>query len=255
MKLEKMFNKLGEKNVNRWILEFCVSLFCVGIFEFFYIWLTRYENINYLKFTNNYTLTSFLVQFVQVYSVLFIPIIIYFGFKYRNSTKLNGKKMKILVNLLIIFVFSLLVYFYHSYGLWQWTFLFIPIFILISLRFNLIFAFSFSYLSFYSANMLFEFQGLNFIKNFGTLLSYIFVLGIFILILYKLKIKIDSHVIMSFLPIIFLWVYTYPIWQLKGKNFSIYLKPIDLYIRLFMFSFFIIIALKVYFAHKKYPKP
>jgi len=254
MFLENMINKIGRDRVIHWILLSLISLFCVGIFEFFYIWFFRFQLVNYSRFVGNYGFIDFIVQFIQVYSVLFIPLMVFLGLKYRNSIKFNNKKIKILVNLLIIFVFSLLIYFYHGYGVWEWVFLFIPIFILISSRFNLIFAFSFSYLSFYFANMLFEFQGLNFLKNFGTLLAYILVFGIFILVLSRLKIKIDKSIIISFIPIILFWIYTFPIWQLKGKDFTNAYLPIDLYSRLFMFPFFIIVTLQIYFIHRKHGK-
>ena len=248
--LLNIIKKVGKNRINRWMLLFSISLFCVGIFEFFYIWFFRYQISGYSRFVWNYGFRDFVVQFMQVYSVLFIPLLSYVGFKYRNSIKFNSKKIKIIINLLLIFIFSLFIYFYHAYAVWEWVFLFMPIFILISSKFNCIFALSFSYLSFYGANMLFEMQGLTFLKSLGTSLSYILVFGILAFILYNLKIKINYKIILSFIPVIFLWILYFPIWQ--SENFNKIYPPHDLYVRLFTFPFYIIIALTIYFNQRKY---
>lgn len=237
----------NNKNLNRWILEFCVMLMFVGIFEFFYIWTFKFNWAN-----NNFTL--FMIQFVQVYSVLFIPIISYLGFKYRNSLKYNSKNSKLFFNILLILVFSVLVYFYHPYGLWQWSFLFIGVFALTSIKYNSIFALSFSFLSFVGANMLFEFQGLDILKSGGTLLSYILVFGIYILILYKEKVKIDYRITISLILLVIYWIYTFPIWSLDTKDFFVYYlrDDIDLVVRLFTFPLMLSVAIRLYLSKNRH---
>jgi len=224
----------------RWIFEASLSLFCVGVFEFFYIWLNRYQIVDYSGFAFDYSFRTFLIQFMQVYSPLFIPLFIFLGLKYRNSLKLNIKKIKILTNFFILCFFSLLTYIFYPSFICEWIFLFSIVFVLVSSRFNLLFAFSFSYLSFYCANMLFEMEGLHFLYSFGTLLSYILIYGIFILVLFKLKIEIDEFVILSSVPILFLWM-----------NYNLIN---GVYVRLFTFPFFIVVALKIYFNCRNYGK-
>jgi hypothetical protein len=258
MILNNIINKIGRERLIHWVFLFSLSLFCVGLFEFFYLWVFKYQIDGYLKFAGNYNFNNFIVQFIQVYSVLFIPLLSFIGFKYRNSIKFNGKKLKVFSILFLIGLFSGLIYSYHSYGVWEWVFLFMPIFIIISLKYSVLFAFSFSYLGFYSANMLFEFQGLNFLKSSGTLLSYILVFGIFIFTLYKLKIKLipieQLIVYLSFIPIVVMWIIFFPIWQLPITEFYKVYIPYDLYVRLFTFPFYITISLVIYFTKGKYDK-
>lgn len=249
---ENTINKLGKKNIDRWIIEFVAMLFCVGIFEFFYIWINRYSLVGYSAFVGSYELRDYFVQFIQVYGVLFIPLISYLGFKYRNSNNFNTKKIKTAFTIFLISLFSYLIFSYHNYGVWEWSFLFISIFIIILLKFNVVFAMSFSWLSFYMANMFFEFQGLNFLYSFGTLLSYILVFGIYILILIELKIKVTKNIFFSFIPTVFMWIYFYPIWSLHGKDFTLTYLPYDLYVRLLTFPFFLTISIIIYFTYRKH---
>lgn len=246
MNVKNIIERIGKNRLIHWILLFSIGLFCVGVFEFFYIWFFRYQIEGYLKFCLDYSFKDFIIEFIQVYSVLFVPLLSFIGFKYKNSKKFNSKKVKILMIMLLIAFFYLCMFFYKIYVFYEWIFLFMFIFTLISLKFNNIFALSFSYLSFYSANMLFEFQGLNFLKSFGTLTAYILVFGIFSLTLLKLKIKMDLKIITSFIPIIFLWIYSFQDWQLK--NFTVN----DIYFaRLYTLPFFIVITLKIYVKYNK----
>jgi len=126
------------------------------------------------------------------------------------------------------------------------------------LRFSVVFSFSFSLLSFQVANMLWEMAEIN-ITSFGTTLSYILVYGILIFVLYKLKVLILKNFLslcVSFIPILFLWIYYYLIWNTKDMLlFSQKIKPLEPYLRLYTFPFFIIIALIIYFNRKKHAKP
>ena len=110
------------------------------------------------------------------------------------------------------FLFIFLEFIYKFDVIAEWIFLFMIIYIIMILKFNIVFSLSFSILCFQVANMLWEMGELN-IYYFGTILSYILVYSIFIFVLYKLKIKINLPIILSFIPILFSWIYYYPIWR------------------------------------------
>ena len=129
------------------------------------------------------------------------------------------------------------------------------VYIIMILKFSVVFSLSFSILCFQVANMLWEMGEIN-IGSVGTILSYVLVYSIFIFVLYKLNVKINLQIILGFIPIIFSWVYYYPLWRAwSTKNIYIYLSQINglsPIFRLFVFPFFIIIALQIYFIHRKY---
>jgi amino acid transporter len=105
--------------------------------------------------------------------------------------------------------------------------------------------------------MLWEMAEIN-VASFGTVLSYILVYGILIFVLYKLKVLVLKNFLslcVSFIPILFLWIYYYSIWSTKDMLlFSQKIKPLESYLRLYTFPFFIVIALIIYFNYKKHGK-
>jgi hypothetical protein len=260
MKLREILNKIGKKRLDNWLLMFCLGLAYDGILQFFIFWFrgdwiksTAYWINEGSGFNGINSFSNYLIWFSQVYFCLFIPLIVYLGFKYKNN--FNGIKMKIFSVFILSFMFTFLIINYSFTIISEWVFLFIIVYIIILLRFNIIFSLSFSILSFQVANMLWEMAEIN-IYFIGTILSYILIYSIFIIVLYKLKIKINLYIILSFIPILFSWIYYYPIWRAwSTKDISEYLSQINnlsIYFRLFVFPFLIIIALTIYFTYRKH---
>lgn len=257
MRINDIIEKIGKDKIIHWILLFSIGLFCVGIFQFFYIWMFKFQLENYLNFAIDYSFKTYVIMFTQVYSVLFIPLLCFIGFKYKDSDKFNSVKYKGLILIFLLFIFNLCAfYFKFPLFLLEWGILFTLIYTIISFKFNPIFSLSFSYLCFFGANMLFEMQGINFFYGIGTNLAYIVVFGITYFILYKLKLENKKYILISFLPILFMWIYYYNIWELAYDSALFYNTYIHThyYIRLFTFPFYITISLIIYFTYRKKQK-
>jgi len=258
MALKEIIDKIGKKRLDNWVFLFCLGLALDGIFQFILFWFQG----NWIKSTAYWinegsgynginSFSNYLIWFTQVYLCLFIPLIVYLGFKYKN--KLNGKKIKILSLIILSLIFIFLeVEFISTSIFYQWIILFMVVYSIMILRFSVVFSFSYSLLCFQVANMLWEMAELN--LQFGTVLSYILIYSIFILVLYKLKVKFNLYIFLSFIPILFSWIYYYSMFRVWSTNKMInYLSDIIKvapYIRLFVFPFIIIITLTVYFIHR-----
>lgn len=262
MKLKEIIDKIGMKRINHWVFLASIALAFDGVLQFIIFWFrgdwiksTAYWINEGSGFNGINSLSNYLVWYAQVYFCLFIPLIVYLGFKYKNS--FNGKKIKVFSISVLSFMFIFLA---EKFGLIlsEWIFLFMIVYIIMILKFSVVFSLSFSILCFQVANMLWEMGEIN-IGSVGTILSYVLVYSIFIFVLYKLNVKINLQIILGFIPIIFSWVYYYPIWRAwSTKNIFIYLSQINGLsptFRLYVFPFFIIIALQIYFIHRKYGKP
>ena len=111
-KINGLIDKIGKKRIEQWIFLSCVALSFDGLLQFFVFWLqgtwiksTAYWVNEGSGFNGISSFTNYLIWFIQVYFVLFIPLIVYLGFKYKD--KFNGKNMKVfsLFSLSVIFVF------------------------------------------------------------------------------------------------------------------------------------------------------
>jgi hypothetical protein len=260
--INEFINKIGRKRFEYWIFLSCIALSFDGILQFFVFWFQG----NWIKSTaywiqesNGYngigSFTNYLVWFIQVYFVLFIPLIVYLGFKYKN--KFNGKNIRVFSFFVLSFLFIFLESKFTLTILYQWVILFIIIYAIMILRFSVVFSLMFSVLSFQVGNMLWEMAEIN-ISSIGTILSYILIYSIFIYVLYKLKVKINLPIILSSIPMFFSWIYFYPLWRAwSTKNISNYISEIYMYaqyFRLTVFPFLITIAIIVYFQSRKYSK-
>jgi hypothetical protein len=261
MKFKEVIERIGRERINYWVFLTSIALAFDGLFQFIFFWV----KMNWLKSTIYWTIEgsgyayvnsflNYLIWFTQIYFCLFIPLIVYLGFKYRNS--FNGKKIKIFSVFILSFLF---VFFEIKFAIpvfSEWIFLFIIIYTIMILKFSVVFSLSFSILCFQVANMLWEMAEIN--LNFGTILSYILIYSIFIFVLYKLKIKIDLYIYLSVIPMLFSWIYFYPLWRAwstyKTINFISEINTFSPYFRLFVFPFIITITLKIYFTHRKYGK-
>ena len=262
MRIKDIIEKIGKKRIDNWIFIFCLGLTSDGIFQFIYFW---FQGTSWVKSTaywinegsgyNGISFSNYLVWFTQVYFCLFIPLIVYLGFKYKNI--FNGKKIKGFSVFSLSCLFIFLTMNFHMPILIEWISLFMIIYIIMILKFNIVFSLSFSILCFQVANMLWEMGELN--TQYGTILSYILVYSIFIFVLYKLKVKINLPIILSFIPVLFSWIYFYPLWHAWSThniiNYTDEINKFSPYFRLFVFPFLIIITLQIYFNHRKYGKP
>ena len=116
MSIKNIIDKIGMKRISHWTLLACISLFLVGLFQLVLFWsLKTYVKSTYFWQTQTqifnafspYSFMGFLVWFIQVYSVLFIPLMVYIGFKYKNS--INNKKIRIFSISFLIGLFIFLV--------------------------------------------------------------------------------------------------------------------------------------------------
>jgi hypothetical protein len=259
--INNFINKVDRKKLDIWIFLFCIALAFDGLLQFIVFWFqgtwiksTAYWINEGSGFNGIDSFTNYLVWFIQVYFVLFIPLIVYLGFKFKY--KFNGKNIKIfsLVGLSVLFAFLELPF--KISVLYQWVFLFTIIYIIMILRFSVVFSLMFSVLSFQVANMFWEMAEIN--TQFGTILSYILIYSIFIFVLFKLKVKINLPIILSLIPMFFSWIYFYPLWRAwSTNNIFKYQQQINLfspYFRLMVFPFLIMITLTVYFQLKKHSK-
>lgn len=260
MKITELIDRISKNRINHWLFLFSIGLAFNGIFQFIYLWFrgdwfksTSYWVNEGSGYNGINSFSNYLVWFTQVYLCLFIPLIVYLGFRYKN--KLNGEKIKIFS----VFVFSFLfIFIYSNFSLsilYQWIFLFMIIYCIMILRFSVVFSFSFSLLSFQVANMLWEMAEIN-IHSVGTVFSYILVYSIFIFVLYKLKVKFNLFIFLGLVPMFFSWIYFYSLWRAWSTNKMInYINEVNTfspYFRLFVFPFFIVVALNIYFIHKKH---
>jgi hypothetical protein len=192
--------------------------------------------------------------------VLFIPLIVYLGFKYKN--KLKSKKIRlfslILLSVFFIYMYEIIMFTFKMTILYEWIFLFMIIYLIMILRFSVVFSLSFSILSFQVANMLWEMAEIN-IHFIGTILSYIMVYSIFFFVLYRLKIKINLPIILSSIPMFFSWIYLFSLWRAWSTNnifkYTNQINSYSPYFRLAVFPFLIIVTVTVYFKSQKYGKP
>jgi hypothetical protein len=225
------------------ILWFCILLFINGVISVVVTFVTK----GY-PFPHDFLIFS--IWSIQQESLLFIPLILYFGYEYRN--RLNNN----ILNFTIIPIFILITVIFGYYNpqapfIATWgifiTFSFI---VFIKAKFNTLFAFSLSYLLFLVGNTYFA---LSFDFNQLTLYYYLFApLVMLIIILYKLNVKLKIKdfiiIICSIFPIIFSWIYFYSIWSVWYNDivFTQKITPIQPIIRLFTFPLLIVITIYIY---------
>jgi hypothetical protein len=259
MNIKELIEKIGRERINHYLFIFSIGLALNGFFQFIYLWLQG----NWFKSTAYWiqegggynginSFSNYLIWFTQVYLCLFIPLIVYLGFRYKN--KLNGKILKIFSVFVFSFLFIFLEFSFSVNILYEWIILFMIIYCIMVLRFSVVFSFSFSLLSFQVANMLWEMAEIN-IHSIGTILSYILVYSIFIFVLHKLKVKFNLFIFLCLIPMFFSWIYFYSLWSAWSTNKMInYLNEVNIfssYFRLFVFPFFIVIVLSIYFNYRK----
>jgi hypothetical protein len=258
MNIKGSIEKIGMKRINNWLFIFSLGLAFNGVFQFFYFWI----KMNWLKSTIYWThegsgyayvnsFSNYLIWFTQIYLCLFIPLIVYLGFRYKNI--FNDKKIKVFSVFVFSFLFIFLEISFNVGILYEWIILFMVIYCIMILRFSVVFSFSFSLLSFQVANMLWEMAEIN-IHSVGTVFSYILVYSIFIFVLYKLKVKFNLFIFLGLVPMFFSWIYFYSLWRAWSTNKIMnYINEIHIfapYFRLFVFPFFIVVVLNIYLKFK-----
>lgn len=230
-----------------------------------------------------YTIVSYCLWCFQRYSILFIPLLLFIGYKHKD--RISSNKLKILSVIGFILTIVTLeiiayVFFYNkypnssimndylsiNYQILQWGSLMIITFtIFLKSKFSIIFSFALCYLMFYVADIYFELpktfgsfiigavaNNSPFFHWFPNLTGFILLMICLIITLYKLNIKLfikDYFILFcSFIPLLFSWIYFYSFWSIQDATIYISkiktIEPID---RLFAFPFIITLAL---FIHK-----
>jgi len=218
-----MINKVAQKvykKLNEYILWVSICFALDGIIIIIDTAITN----GYLP---PYTIVSFCLWCFQRYSILFIPLLLYIGYKYKdriNSNKLNI--FSIISFILIITIVEIIAYvfFYKKYDpsvtindylsinyqILQWGSLMIVTFIIfLKSKFSIVFSFSLCYLMFYVADILFELPKttLSFIIGaildnspifywFPNIASLALLTSCFIIILYKLNVRFDYKILL-----------------------------------------------------------
>ena len=267
-----------------------------------------------------YTIVSYCLWCFQRYSILFIPLLLYIGYKYKD--KVSSNKLNILSVLVFVLIITTLeiiafIFFYNKYNpsstindylsinyqILQWGSLMIVTFIIfLKSKFSIIFSFSLCYLMFYVADILFELPKTTLSFIIGAILnnSPVFywlpnitalalLVSCLIIILYKLKIKFNYAILLpsltvvlasklltsylliilyklkvkfnyiilfcSFIPLLFSWIYFYPIWGIVETTAYISkVKTIEPFDRLFAFPFIITLSLYIWKSQNKQAK-
>ncbi len=245
--------------LSRIFLLFSIGLFIDGIFEFVFFWFSG-AYVVALKKTDWFILTpthiysqlnffTYCIWFAEVYSILFIPLMVYLGYKYINYSNRN---VTVLFSVFLLFVFSVLGYINLKSSpfpaLSEWIFFFMIIYIiLLKSKFSFVLSFAFTYLMFFMANILFQIPEnlTQKIVIIPTVLSVILQISMFMILLYKLDFRLNvvKSVILflSFIPIFLGWIF------LDINSAS---NPANYVVRLITFPFFITIALIIYFEQK-----
>ena len=218
-----MINKVAQKvykKLNEYILWVSICFALDGIIIIIDTAITN----GYLP---PYTIVSFCLWCFQRYSILFIPLLLYIGYKYKdriNSNKLNIFSIISFILIIIIVEIIAYVFFYKKYDssvtindylsinyqILQWGSLMIITFIIfLKSKFSIIFSFSLCYLMFYVADILFELPKttLSFIIGaildnspifywFPNIASLALLTSCFIIILYKLNVRFDYKILL-----------------------------------------------------------
>ena len=218
-----MINKVAQKvykKLNEYILWISICFALDGIIIIIDTAVTN-------GYLSPYTIVSFCLWCFQRYSILFIPLLLYIGYKYKdriNSNKLNI--FSILIFILIITTLEIIAYtfFYKKYDssvtindylsinyqILQWGSLMIITFIIfLKSKFSIIFSFSLCYLMFYVADILFELPKTTLSFIIGAILdnsplfywlpnitSLALLTSCFIIILYKLNVRFDYKILL-----------------------------------------------------------
>lgn len=257
--IREFIKRLSKVGLNRIFLLFSISFFIDGVFEFVYFWFSG-AYVEALKKTNWFILTpehiysqlnffTYCIWFAEVYSVLFIPLMVYLGYKYINY---KNKNLTIIFSSFIIIIFSILSYLSFRDSpfpiLNEWIFFFILIyFILLKSDFSFLFSFSFTYLMFFMANIIFQIPE-NFhekIVILPSLLACGLQIFMFITVLYKIGFRLNVVksviLILSFIPVFLGWIFL---------DISSASNPNNYVVRLITFPFFIVVSLIIYFERK-----
>ena len=218
-----MINKVAQKvykKLNEYILWISICFALDGIIIIIDTAVTN----GYLP---PYTIVSFCLWCFQRYSILFIPLLLYIGYKYKdriNSNKLNIFSIISFILIIIIVEIIAYVFFYKKYDssvtindylsinyqILQWGSLMIVTFIIfLKSKFSIVFSFSLCYLMFYVADILFELPKttLSFIIGaildnspifywFPNIASLALLTSCFIIILYKLNVRFDYKILL-----------------------------------------------------------
>jgi hypothetical protein len=218
-----MINKVAQKvykKLNEYILWVSICFALDGIIIIIDTAITN----GYLP---PYTIVSFCLWCFQRYSILFIPLLLYIGYKYKdriNSNKLNIFSIISFILIIIIVEIIAYVFFYKKYDssvtindylsinyqILQWGSLMIVTFIIfLKSKFSIVFSFSLCYLMFYVADILFELPKttLSFIIGaildnspifywFPNIASLALLTSCFIIILYKLNVRFDYKILL-----------------------------------------------------------
>jgi hypothetical protein len=269
--IEKLYKKLISNTL--WV---CVCFALDGIIILIETALTN----GYLP---PYTIVSYCLWCFQRYSILFIPLLLFIGFKYKD--KVNSSKLKVLSVVIFILTISIIeiisyTFYYHKFNssnivndylsinfqVIQWGILMITTFgIFLKSKFSIIFSFSLCYLFFYVADIFFELP-----KTFGSfivgavennspfahwfpnLTGLIILIICLITVLYKINFKPNlkdfTVLLISFTPLMFSWIYFYKsYWGITNSTIYISkIKAIEPFDRLFAFPFIIVLALLIY---------
>jgi hypothetical protein len=267
-----------------------------------------------------YTIVSYCLWCFQRYSILFIPLLLYIGYKYKD--KVSSNKLNILSVLVFVLIITTLeiiafIFFYNKYNpsstindylsinyqILQWGSLMIVTFIIfLKSKFSIIFSFSLCYLMFYVADILFELPKTTLSFIIGAILNnspvfywlpnitaLVLLISCLIIVLYKLKIRFDYKILLpsltvvlasklltsylfiilyklkikfdyiilffSFIPLLFSWIYFYPIWGIvETTTYISKVKTIEPFDRLFAFPFIITLSLYIWKSQNKQAK-
>jgi hypothetical protein len=247
-KIEKIIHQIGEKRIEGWIFLASIALFCDGIFEFVYFWfsgvyLAVFQKLTFLGIFYQHNFFIYCIWFTQVYSVLFIPLLVYLGYKYRFYR--DKKLIKISFNLFLILIFGFFSYVNFTTSVYplisEWILFFMIIYFILLKKFSVLFSFSFTYLMFFMANILFQIPE-NFSEGFAVVnsfLSVMLLIIVFLWVLHNLKFKVNLVVLIVFILIPISWV----ILPLSSSVGTILIWN-NIMVRLITFPFFITIALK-----------
>lgn len=219
--IQKIYKKLFDN-----ILWICVCFALDGIIIIIVTALTN----GYLP---PYTIVSFCLWCFQRYSILFIPLLLYIGYKYKD--KISSKKLNIISILIFILIIATLeiiafIFFYNkyesssiindylsiNYQILQWGALMIITFaIFLKSKFSIIFSFALCYLMFYVADILFELPKttgsfiIGAIMNFSpfstwfpNITALILLVSCLVIIIYKLKIKFSRAILLPSFAVI-----------------------------------------------------
>jgi hypothetical protein len=275
------------KKINEYIFWICLCLAVDGTIILIDTAITN-------GYCPPYTIVSYMLWCLQRYSILFIPLLLYVGYKFKDkisSIRLNLISVAVFISIIsIIETISFYMFYYvintnylQFYGISNtstpyapylsinfqvlyWGILMITTFcIFLKSKFSIFFSFALCYFMFYLADILFEFpKTAQWLFNSSWQIwepdwSTLFLLfSCLILLMYKLNVRLKRKdiviLICTFIPLLFSWIYYYSIWGIVDDTIFITKIPA---IEPFdrIFAFPFIIVISLYmYKSSLYPK-